>query len=145
MRRRRLLTAIPAVSLLLAGCVDYLQTGCESDSRYILILTPVEEDVVRTDPIAYRNLSTSEKSLLQKSLESGRFETCPAPGSEEGRQEWFEFQSRVQEHAENDYAYLKYDDGYFQIGLVISAVYYARTEHHPLSPPSPTRDNTENN
>ncbi|MDZ7701097.1 MAG: hypothetical protein U5J98_02965 [Halobacteriales archaeon] len=137
MRRRTLLTSGLAASLSLAGCVGYRLSGCESQNRYILKLTEVDQAVLRTDPIPYRNLSANEQRLIRKTLDTGRFETCPGEGSDEDRGALFEFQSRVQDHSENGYAYLTYDGRYFQIGLVISAVYYARTKHHPDETPSP--------
>lgn len=137
MRRRTLLTSSVAASLSLSGCVEYLLTGCESQSKYILKLTEVDKDVLRTDPIPYRNLSDNEQRLVRKTLDTGRFETCPGEGSDEDRKALFDLQSRVQSHSEDGYAYLTFDDQYFQIGLVISAVYYARTKHHPEETSTP--------
>jgi len=125
MGRRTLLTTVLAASLSLSGCVEYLMAGCESQNKYILRLTEVDEEVLRTDPIPYRNLSENEHRLVRKTLDTGRFETCPGEGSDEDRD------------SENGYAHLRYDGRYYQIGLVIAAVYHARTKHHPDETPTP--------
>ena len=115
----------------MAGCLQQLLTGCEDESKYVLILTEVESDAVRTAPITYRDLSTNERRLVQNTLDSARYEVWPQQVSNEDSRALFEFRDRVESHRSNGYAFLDYEGRYYQIGLVLSAVYYARTEHHP--------------
>lgn len=124
----------------MAGCLQTLLTGCEDQSRYILILTELERDAVRTDPIGYQNLSSNERRLVEKTLDNGRYEMCPQDVSDNESRALYDFADRVQDHRSNGYAYLQYEGRYYQIGLVLSAVYYARTEHHPNETSVPTQD-----
>lgn len=136
--RRRVLGIVTAGIAAIPGCVEYLRTGCEADSKYILILTEVERGAVRTDPIPYENLTEDERRLIEKALDGGRYETCPHE-SESESQAFFEFGDRVQSRRQDGYAYLEFQGRYYQIGLVLSAVYYARTEHDQTRTPDPTR------
>lgn len=139
--RRGVLSGMAVGVTSTAGCLEKLRTGCEDQSRYILILTEVDIEAVRTDPISYQNLSSGERRLIEKTLDSGRYETCPGVDDDESRA-LFDFADRVQAHRSNGYAYLQYEERYYQIGLVLSAVYYARTEHDPSETPDSTRGNT---
>lgn len=136
--RRAVLAGATASLTSTAGCVEYLLTGCESQSKHVLILTAVDRDVLRTDPIQYENLSENEQRLVQKTLETGRYEICPGQASDEAQRALSKLRSRVEDQSENGYAYLRYVGRFFQIGLVIAAVYYARTKHHPDETATPT-------
>lgn len=122
-----------------AGCLQKLLTGCEDQSRYVLILTEVDIEAVRTDPISYQNLASHERRLVNKTLERGRYETCPGVEDDESRA-LFDFADRVEAHESNGYAYLQYEGRYYQIGLVLSAVYYARTEHNTSETTEPPQN-----
>lgn len=129
-RRSVLGTVIVGIATV-PGCLDYLPTGCEDGSKYILILTEVEPDAVRIDPIPSENLTTNERRLVEKALDGGRYETCPQDVSESESRAFYDFGDRVQSRSQEGYAYLQFHGRDYQIGLVLSAVYYARTEHEP--------------
>lgn len=140
--RRAVLAGSVASLGTTAGCLEYLSRGCESQSEYVLLLTAVAEAALRTEPIRYRNLSVNEQRLVRKTLETGRFEMCPGEEPDDLRAAYFDLETRVGAHGEDGYAYLRIGDRYIQIGLVISAVYHARTEHHTEESPAPAETPT---
>jgi hypothetical protein len=70
--RRGVLGGMAVTLTAMPGCVRL--SGCEDQSKYILILTAVDRDAVRTEPIAYQDLSTAERRLVEKTLAEGRYE-----------------------------------------------------------------------
>jgi hypothetical protein len=134
--RRAVLGGMAVSVTAIPGCVRL--SGCEDQSKYILILTAVDSDVVRTEPIAYQNLSADERRLVEKTLDQGRYETCPWEASDDESRAFYAFGDRVESHRADGYAYLEYEERQYQIGLVLSAVYYALTEHHPTGTPEAT-------
>ncbi|MDX1746213.1 MAG: hypothetical protein R3324_09775 [Halobacteriales archaeon] len=74
-----------------------------------MILTEVEPDSVRTEPIEYERLSVPEQRLVEKSLDGGRYETCPQDVSESESEAFYAFGDRVRGVSQNGYAYLAYE------------------------------------
>lgn len=127
--RRSVLGIVTSGIATFSGCVEYLRTGCENDSKYLLILTEVEPNTVRTESIEYGSLTAAEQRLIERALDTDQYETCPQDVSESESEAFYEFGDRVRERSQNGYAYLGYQGRFYQIGLVLSAVHYARTEH----------------
>ena len=127
--RRNVIGIVTGGLASIPGCVEYFRSGCEKDSEYLLILTAVEPEAVRTEPIDYASLSAPERRLIEEALDGGRYEVCPHALSETESQAFYEFGDRVRESSESGYAFLEYEGRYFQVGLILSAVHYARTEH----------------
>lgn len=127
--RRSVLGIVTSGIATFSGCVEYLRAGCEIDSKYLLILTEVGPDTVRTESIEYGSLTAPEQRLIERALDEDHYETCPQDVSESESVAFDDFGDRVRERSQNGYAYLEYQGRYYQIGLVVSAVHYARTEY----------------